>query len=97
MHALLNHIAEKVKCNKDAHARAMSVFHNRFEFIELFLNHRLRVVQQHRALSKLLDNTSARAAQGGTLNEAVVTIDFKMKIDHICHRKKHGNIMVSVE
>ncbi|KAG3115207.1 hypothetical protein PI124_g5151 [Phytophthora idaei] len=51
--------------------------------------HRLRVVHQERAVLKLLDNARSQALQDEGLDEAVVTIDFKLNAEPVrfCNNK----------
>ncbi|KAE9093249.1 hypothetical protein PF010_g17552 [Phytophthora fragariae] len=46
--------------------------------LELYMGHRLRVMNQQRAVSKMLDSLKKQAVQCETLDEAVVTIDFNV-------------------
>ncbi|OWY98994.1 hypothetical protein PHMEG_00030092 [Phytophthora megakarya] len=50
MNAILNHIIAKVKLNENADARAISEVHDCFEKFELFMDNRLCVVNQQRAI-----------------------------------------------
>ncbi|KAE9012032.1 hypothetical protein PR003_g15180 [Phytophthora rubi] len=77
MQALLTHIETLLK-RKRANANAMSVVHDCFEKLELYMGHRLRVMNQQRAVSKMLDSLKKQAVQCETLDEAVVTIDFNV-------------------
>lgn len=80
MHKLQNHIIEAVK-HEGADGRTICVVHDCFENFELFIGHRLRVINQQRALSEIVDQMSTRGKRGEGLNEALVIIDFKMKAE----------------
>ncbi|ETO69048.1 hypothetical protein F444_14268 [Phytophthora nicotianae P1976] len=88
MNTLFTYIDKTVKSNGGDTA-TMSVVHNCFEKIELYMAHRLRVVHQERAVLKLLDSAQMQAMQGEGLDEAVVTIDFKLNTEPVrfCNNK----------
>lgn len=86
MHKLLNHIIEAVK-HEGADGRTICVVHDCFEKFELFMGHRLRVINQQRALAEIVDQMSTRGKRGEGLNEALVIIDFKMKAEPLFFRE----------
>ncbi|EGZ24708.1 hypothetical protein PHYSODRAFT_446320, partial [Phytophthora sojae] len=73
-----------------ANSNALSVVRDCFEKLELYMGHRLRVVNQQRAVSKMLDTLKKQAMQDEGLNEAVVTIDFKLNAEPLSFGEKIG-------
>ncbi|POM70704.1 Hypothetical protein PHPALM_12819 [Phytophthora palmivora] len=80
MNTLFSHIT-KVTKRKGADTRTLSTLRDCFEKVELYMGHRLRAVNQQRAVSKVLNDMRMRANQGEGLDEAIVTIDFKLNTE----------------
>lgn len=55
---------------------------------QLFFGHRLRVVNQQHAIAKLVQQMRERCVQQGWSDEALVVIDFKMKLEPLYFREK---------
>lgn len=58
------------------------------EKARLFFGHRLRVINQQIAVQKLVDAMEERCVSTGISGEAIVTLDFKMKLEPLYYREK---------
>lgn len=58
------------------------------EKARLYFGHRLRVTNQQSAIQQLLDGMSARCVEHSGYDEALVTLDFKMKLEPLYFREK---------
>jgi hypothetical protein len=58
------------------------------EKAKLFLGHRIRVIKQQRAIRKTLNDIRDRCMVNRTTSEAVVTLDYKMKLEPLYYREK---------
>lgn len=55
---------------------------------QLFMGHRLRVLNQQKAIQEMHTNMSNDCLQNGESHECVVLIDYKMKFEPVYHREK---------
>lgn len=80
MHVLLH--------ENDASASTTQVVSDCYDKAELFLGHRLRVVNQQRAISAIITELAQRCVDNGSSSEALVVLDFKMKLEPLYYREK---------
>ncbi|EGZ22761.1 hypothetical protein PHYSODRAFT_455482, partial [Phytophthora sojae] len=69
-------------------ATTLDVVTDAYEKIGLYLGHPVRVANQQRALQQLADSIKekCRAEQGSC--DAIVVVDFKMKMEPLYYREK---------
>ncbi|OWZ07271.1 hypothetical protein PHMEG_00020354 [Phytophthora megakarya] len=56
--------------------------------MELFLGHRIRVRNQQLALQRAADDMKTRWDENGISDEAIVILDFNMKLEPLYFREK---------
>ncbi|EGZ21179.1 hypothetical protein PHYSODRAFT_457107, partial [Phytophthora sojae] len=66
----------------------LDVLNDAFEKMELFLGHRVRVVNQQRALQETVDEIRERCIEQNYSDEVLVIIDCKMKMELVYVREK---------
>lgn len=69
-------------------ATTLGVLKDSYKKMELFLGHRIRVRNQQRALREAAANMKARCTDEKRSNEAIVILDFKMKLEPSYFREK---------
>ncbi|EGZ08076.1 hypothetical protein PHYSODRAFT_447096, partial [Phytophthora sojae] len=80
-------ILEHLKCG-NASEEALAVVADCYHKFDLFMGHRLRVVNQQRALHDILQNMRQRSIDGLGSDEILLVIDFKMKVEPMYFREK---------
>ncbi|OWZ14018.1 hypothetical protein PHMEG_00012571 [Phytophthora megakarya] len=81
-------IYEKFKF-AEASEEALSVVVDCYEKFDLFMGHRLRVVNQQRALHELWQNMKKRCINDTGSNQILLVIDFKMEVGPLYFRENY--------
>lgn len=87
----LFHFYDNIKLfltSSSAHASATDIVDASSEKARLFLGHRLRVVNQQKAIAQLIEDMQKRCLESKWSDECVITLDFKMKLEPMYFREK---------
>ncbi|OWZ07939.1 hypothetical protein PHMEG_00019596 [Phytophthora megakarya] len=87
MYALLDYITERLSMT-GVDPTTLGVLTDSAKKIELFLGHRIRVRNQQLALQRAADEVKARCDFNKFSDEAIVILDFKMKLEPLYFREK---------
>ncbi|KAI9914131.1 hypothetical protein PsorP6_005967 [Peronosclerospora sorghi] len=79
---------QRLLVNVGAPDSAIYVTDDCFLKAKLFIDHKIRLVNQQIAISKILDDMRSRCTESKGSDEALVVMDLKMKLEPLYFREK---------